>query len=428
MVISFLLLCIQRLLQRVRSTGRLAARMSRQAKCVVQVLDRAAYQLAPGAAPAVVAPLLDVLLAAAVAGADAAGDIVACPGLVPAVFRLLSSDAASSGQPGCAGEGTLEPPAVRERALELLRRSCQAGPRAAQALHAAGAQLVSRACMSLMPCCDCLLPASYGFFQARKGAGAPQFLFQRRLCLHSGEWPSSFIPAQTSEAWQGHLGESGLRRSGLPSHLERIIVTCDAMPAEPSTAAHCARLQVRHASGFRPPVLTLRGYGAPSLSSKCLTRPNASPASTVNVECSYWNHAGLTALPGKDCPALRSELRAPWRQAEALRCWRVLAQHGLPVAHLDDLFAPLSALLGPPDWGALLAHSGSRTPPARSEAALTRLGASAEAHLLVAALVAQARCLPLGMTAHAPVAVLCRPFPTGAQPYDITRAYSSCTS
>ena len=117
------------------------------------MLDRAAYLLAPGAAPAVVAPLLDVLLAAALAGADAAGDIVACPGLVPAVFRLLSSDASSSGQPGSVDEGVLEPAAVRERALELLRRLCQAGPRAAQALHAAGAQLVGPRPHVHMPCC-----------------------------------------------------------------------------------------------------------------------------------------------------------------------------------------------------------------------------------------------------------------------------------
>lgn len=122
------------------------------------MLDRAAYQLAPGAAPAVVAPLLEVLLAAALAGADAAGDIIACPGLVPAVFRLLSSDAASSGQPGSAGEGALEPPAVRERALELLRRLCQAGPRAARALHAAGAQHASQKVLHVWLRCDGSLP------------------------------------------------------------------------------------------------------------------------------------------------------------------------------------------------------------------------------------------------------------------------------
>lgn len=109
-----------------------------------------------------------------------------------------------------------------------------------------------------------------------------------------------------------------------------------------------------------------------------------------------------------------SELRAPCRQAEALRCWRALVQHGLPVAHLDEFFAPLSALLGPPDWGALLARADGRTPPAGSEAALARLGASVEAYLLVAALVVQARCPPLILTAHARAAVSA----TGAQLYD----------
>ena len=66
--------------------------------------------------------------------------------------------------------------------------------------------------------------------------------------MGSGQAPC--LP-QTSEAWQEHLGESGLVLPGLPSHLERIIVTCDAMPAEQSTAAHCARLQVRHASALQ---------------------------------------------------------------------------------------------------------------------------------------------------------------------------------
>ena len=125
----------------------LDTRRHRQAEREVQVLDRAAYLLASDAAPAAAAPLLDILLASAVAGADAAGDIIALPGLMSTVFRLLSSDTAISGQPGCAGAdvGALEPPGVRERALELLRRLCQAGPRAAQALHAAGAQLVGHA-------------------------------------------------------------------------------------------------------------------------------------------------------------------------------------------------------------------------------------------------------------------------------------------
>lgn len=85
-------------------------------------------------------------------------------------------------------------------------------------------------------------------------------------------------------------------------------------------------------------------------------------------------------------PALRV------RQAEALRCWRTLAQHGLPVASLDDMFAPLSALLGPPDWDSLIAGLAGGAPSAA--AAEARLAATAEAHLLAAALIAQARCPP----------------------------------
>ncbi|KAK9820868.1 hypothetical protein WJX81_007777 [Elliptochloris bilobata] len=211
----------------------------------MQVLERAAYLLSGGAAPAAVAPLLEIVLAAAVAGTDAAANIVACPGLLRAVFALVGSEAGTGEGP--AEASAPQPPVVRERALEVLRRLCQAGPRPAQALHAAG----------------------------------------------------------------------------LPSRVERIVVTCDATSAAHPEAAHYAKLQ-----------------------------------------------------------------------AEALRCWRALAQYGLPVVHLDDFFAPLSALLCPPDWGALLAGVGGGGSTAAGDAAQARLAASAEAHLLAAALIAQARGCP----------------------------------
>lgn len=56
------------------------------------MLDRAAYLLTPGAAPGAAAPLLELILAAVLAGADAAGDVMACAGLTPALLALLGGD------------------------------------------------------------------------------------------------------------------------------------------------------------------------------------------------------------------------------------------------------------------------------------------------------------------------------------------------
>jgi hypothetical protein len=114
-------------------------------------------------------------------------------------------------------------------------------------------------------------------------------------------------------------------------------------------------------------------------------------------------------------------------QAEALRCWRALAAHGLPVARLDDLFAPLSPLLGPPDWAPLLAGGGGGGGGGGAQqaaAAQARLAAVAEAHLLAAALITQARRAPGAPTAAA------RPVSWAsawrACPHQLTRDAGSC--
>jgi len=153
-------------------------------------------------------------------------------------------------------------------------------------------------------------------------------------------------------------------------------VVCAAEPPARATAAHVGRLQVRHftcvsslTTGFLCVAMRLE---------LCVFR--------------FYRKRHMVSSPSYFVSP-ESACIAGARQAEALRCWRTLAQHGLPVASLDDMFAPLSALLGPPDWDSLIAGLADGAPSAA--AAQARLSAIAEAHLLAAALIARARCLPL---------------------------------